>query len=344
MGTMATIHGTSGNDRIYGTQGNDTLRGRGGDDYLNGQGGDDTIGGGADNDKVDGGAGNDTVRGGDGNDFVAGGAGNDRMFGDAGDDYLWDEAGDDRLFGGSGNDRLVGAEGRNSLSGEAGDDTLVALRRGEVRGDTASVFSGGAGRDTLHGNVDALIDIDPDFTPPLVADATLRVDFSFSEAEIGSGVFGYGSRYENPTEGPYQFFRGGTFSGIERITVEPDTALEYHGGTGNVTAVGSDRHDFFYDGSGDETFVGGGGDDLFHFGWGGSDRIVGFNAAEGDLISFRWGPGGAYSSPPIDIEMVERNGHTIMTSIRPDGTVRHTLDVDAVGIPADSIMSDWIWS
>ena len=343
MASMATFIGTSGNNTLNGTDGPDILRGLAGNDYLNGRGGNDDLAGGEDNDTVDGGAGNDVVRGGGGVDFVVGGTGDDQLFGDDGDDYLWDTAGFDSLFGGNGNDRLLGGEGRNNLSGDAGNDTLVVQQYSQVTGNTDSVFSGGSGHDTLHGIVDALIDRDPGADPPWLDDATFRVDFS--RTTPGSGVFGFADRDTNWVEN-YQYRQGGTFSSIERVTVDRGTVLEYVGGVSNVTAIGNDQHDFFIGGSGNETLVGGGDEDLFHFGGirpHGTDRIVGFNPGEGDIVSFSWGTEGVYNTP-VDMEIVERDGHTIITSSRQDGTVFHVLDIDAVDIPSASIMPDWIWT
>jgi Ca2+-binding RTX toxin-like protein len=275
------------------------------------------------------------VRGGDGRDFVAGGgAGDDWLYGGYGDDYLWDTAGYDRLFGEDGNDRLLGGVGRNDLSGGYGNDTLVAEQTGRITASTASRYNGGEGTDTLHGIVNnAEIDYDPGYG--LWTPAAFSV--FFDDTSAGSGHFGYSDRHDNWMEG-WHFFGGGSFTGMERVAVDPNTTLEFSGGIANVTALGGNRHDYFRGGSGSETFVGGGGDDLFDFRGvrgHGVDRIQGFNAAEGDFIGFSWDPEGWFG-PPATTEVVERNGHTVFTSRQSDGTVFHVLDVDAVGIPIDS--------
>ena len=67
---MATLTGTSGNDRLTGGTGADT---------LNGLGGKDTLDGAAGNDSLDGGSGDDSLLAGTGVDTVEGGMGNDTL-------------------------------------------------------------------------------------------------------------------------------------------------------------------------------------------------------------------------------------------------------------------------
>ncbi|UEM07259.1 hypothetical protein JL101_032720 (plasmid) [Skermanella rosea] len=143
----------------------------------------------------------------------------------------------------------------------------------------SSVYRGGTGTDTLHGNVDALIDSDPGHNAWSNAAFSVNVD----DVAADGGLFGFSDRQEGWVEG-YQWRQGGSFSGIERITVEADTVLEYHGGRAAMTAIGGNRPDFFHGGAGNETLMGDGGADLFDFSGiynQGLDRIVGFNAAEG---------------------------------------------------------------
>jgi hypothetical protein len=233
-------------------------------------------------------------------------------------------------------DRLLGGEGRNNLYGEDGNDTLVVQLYGEAKVDVASVFSGGNGTDTLHGDVDGTIRNDDGYG--ILVDATFSI--GFSDKTAGSGWFGYSDRSENWVEG-YTARGGGTFTGIEKVTVEPDTVLEYGGGASNVTMVGGNLHDYFRGGSGNETFIGGKGDDLFHFGGRhahGSDKIVGYSAAEGDMVTMSWDPEGWHSQ--ANVSVVEKNGHTIITSSETNGTVFHVLDIDAVNV---NFTAGWIW-
>jgi Ca2+-binding RTX toxin-like protein len=335
---MTTRIGTSVRDVLYGTRWADTLRGEAGNDYLNGQGGNDTLSGGAGDDKLDGGAGNDTLRGGDGVDALFGGDGSDVLHGDGGNDYLSGGAGFDQLFGGAGNDRLVGGEGSNDLFGGDGNDVLVLEEHGTVR-ETSSLFSGGTGRDTLHVIADdARVLVDPYTGSTATAPARIAIDLD-DEGSGGSLWFQDGDAWA--------FEAAGTFDGIEAFTVSEGTRLDFHGGAGDATVTGGRHADLFEGGSGDETFAGGGGADLFLMSWNdpsqgmGHDRIIGFNAAEGDRIASASFTG----THGVDLKTswIEKNGHTIFTSRMPDGTVVHTLDVDAVGLPKGT-MADHDWA
>ncbi|UEM07260.1 hypothetical protein JL101_032725 (plasmid) [Skermanella rosea] len=44
----------------------------------------------------------------------------------------------------------------------------------------------------------------------------------------------------------------------------------------------------------------------------------------------------------MNVDIVERNGHTIVTSSQLDGTVFHVMDLDAVGIQNNIIIGE-IW-
>ncbi|WP_157619243.1 calcium-binding protein [Skermanella stibiiresistens] len=335
---MATHIGTLARDVIYGTRWADTLRGQGGNDYLNGQDGNDGLFGDAGDDKLDGGAGNDTLHGGDGVDALFGGTGSDVLHGDVGNDYLSGGAGFDQLFGGSGNDRLVGGEGTNDLYGGSGNDTLVLEEYGAVQ-ETSSRFVGGTGFDTLHVIAgDATVLVDP-FTGSLET-APARMVIDFDDDRSGGALW-----FQDA--GEWAFEGAGTFSEIEAFTVSTDTRLDFHGGKDDATVTGGRHADLFEGGAGDETFIGGGGADLFLMSWNGpgtgmgSDRIVGFNAAEGDRIESAFFTGVFGSN--LKTTAVEKNGHTILTSRMSDGTVVHTLDVDAVGLPPGTL-ADHVWA
>ena len=99
-GSICTIEGTAGRDRLTGTPGNDVICAFGG------------------NDTVAGGGGQDVILGGPGNDSISGGAGLDVLYGNAGADRL--KARDRR------SDRVVGGAGRDRAS--------VDRRRDRVRG------------------------------------------------------------------------------------------------------------------------------------------------------------------------------------------------------------------
>jgi subtilisin-like proprotein convertase family protein len=114
-GRVATIVGTSGNDRLTGTPGADVIISRGGNDWISGRGGRDTICAGS---------GFDFVHGGRGADLINGGAERDNLNGGTGNDTLIGHLGRDVLAGGSGNDTLRGSGGRDTLLGRSGDDQL----------------------------------------------------------------------------------------------------------------------------------------------------------------------------------------------------------------------------
>jgi Ca2+-binding RTX toxin-like protein len=111
---VATIEGTSADDRITGTEEGDVIRAR--------RGGDDVAGGGGD-------------------DELHGGRGDDRLFGDAGYDRLFGDAGYDRLFGGRGDDELLAGPDGGEAWGGRGDDYLAV---------NGGLTSGGEGSDRLY--------------------------------------------------------------------------------------------------------------------------------------------------------------------------------------------------
>lgn len=115
--SIASIHGSDGNDRIMG---------------------------GKHADLAFGGAGWDQIRGGDGNDTLNGDSGNDKLWGQDGNDLLRGGAGRDTLDGGAGNDTLQGGGGNDWLNGGTGDDVMTG-----GTGADAFVFGAGYGRDRV---------------------------------------------------------------------------------------------------------------------------------------------------------------------------------------------------
>jgi Ca2+-binding RTX toxin-like protein len=106
---MATITGTSGNDRLTGTSGDDHIIGLALSDSLFGL------------------EGSDTLEGGDGSDWLDDGAGNDLALGGEGADIFDNKDGSDTLDGG-------------------GDDDLFMVSRGSGQADVVSLI-GGTGKD-----------------------------------------------------------------------------------------------------------------------------------------------------------------------------------------------------
>lgn len=110
-GTVATLVGTAGPDRLVGTGGPDVILARAGDDTIVGLSGRDLICANRGGDRVNGGPAADRVFAGMGADRVRGRGGPDLLVGNANADVLAGNAGDDRLRGGSGFDRCFGGAG-----------------------------------------------------------------------------------------------------------------------------------------------------------------------------------------------------------------------------------------
>ncbi|MDG2522803.1 hypothetical protein P7B02_14790 [Caulobacter segnis] len=143
---MATIYGTSGDDRLDGDRSgiaeNDVIDGLAGADLLNGLDGQDNLSGGLGDDQLNGGSGSDTLWGGEGRDVLNGGDGADRLYGHF---NTVDEAGErDILFGGLGDDYLTGGP-EDEIDGSAGFDTLTLDMRLLTRGVQIDVAASAAG-------------------------------------------------------------------------------------------------------------------------------------------------------------------------------------------------------
>lgn len=234
---MATINGTSGNDRLTGTAQADRLNGRGGNDTLDGAGGDDVL---------DGGAGNDTyILDSDGDQIVDSG-GRDTVVSDlisyalgAGLENLtlrgsWYEVqGDgnelnniirnDRPDGGAwidgadGNDTLLGGDGWDAFSFSQGS--------GDYGND---VVDGGGGVDALRTGSHSAVVID-------FRDGTVA----------GGGASGSGSvTFEN-----IEHAAGGAF---DDLLIANDAGVTLYGGDGDDTLRGGAGDDYLasdYDGT-----------------------------------------------------------------------------------------------
>lgn len=146
QGRVATIVGTSGNDRITGTAGADVIHGLGGADTINGLAGNDVICGGYGNDTINGSGGADILNGGPGADFVLGGYGPDVLLGGRGADRMNGQHGNDLISGNEGNDVLRGGPHQDIVNG--GNHADLLLGQGG-----ADVMHGGIGNDRLFGGV-----------------------------------------------------------------------------------------------------------------------------------------------------------------------------------------------
>ena len=227
------------------------------------------------------------------NDLLIGSAGADRIYGYNGFDTLNGGEGNDILVGGDGNDTLYGGDGTDLMLGAAGNDILFVDA-------LDSVIDGGDGYDTayLQGTVGVVLDL--------------------AAAHIERVYGGTGSDLLNAGTGASAVeINGG--GGDDRITGSAFNDL-LRGDAGNDTIVGGD---------GNDTLYGGAGADLFVFTSGGSaDKIVDFDAFQGDLIGLAEGQ--TYT-------IHASGGNTVITY---GGTDTITL----IGIQSDAISSAWFTS
>jgi Ca2+-binding RTX toxin-like protein len=338
---MAIRTGTNGNNKLYGTSAADKMDGKAGNDYLAGLNGNDTMQGGSGNDKLDGGSGNDTMRGGAGVDALFGGVGNDLLYGDAGNDYMDGGTGFDRLWGGSGNDRLLGNK-NDKLDGGAGNDTLVWIDHGNsVEGDL--LLKGGSGYDTLHINTKVTTAESPT-EPQYKGDGIASV--ALGKGGIGSLSYTVGRQEISNVE------HQGRFEGIERITVAPDTRLDYLGGTADATVVSGNRDDLFYLGSGNETITTGGstggyGGDIIRIslynGPFGHDTITDFEPGKDFFVITGRVEPYDYPSDSFVWTQIEANGNTNLKISTHEG--KQLVDLTLLGVtdlsPIQYSHQDW---
>lgn len=361
-----TARGNGGDDSLYGKAGNDTLYGDAGNDGLYGDDGNDTLYGGDGVDALWGGAGGDTIRAGNGDDYVVGGIGDDGLYGDAGRDRLRGEDGVDALFGGSEDDDLDGGRGNDYLDGGTGNDTILGglgddrLRGGDgndkfiVSGESDDV-RGGNGNDNIIMETGGVLHQGDAFYFGDAGTDTLTIHMH--------GITPYGSDVPQPTtmyvrgetadrSGTFGLFdermldeiQMGELGGIEKLSVVPGygTSLRYVGGNKAATVIGAEGDDVFWGGIGAETFHGGQGRDQFFIEMvsGETDRLTGFDSSDA-IVTTLW-----EDSQGNDIArrtITETNGHTIVTTKSFSGTVLHTLDIDAVGLPRDIFKDGFAW-
>ncbi|MEH2565235.1 VCBS domain-containing protein [Bradyrhizobium sp. AZCC 2289] len=144
---------------VLGTSGNDVLTGTAAIDTIDGLEGNDNISGGAGADLLFGGAGNDRIAGNAGNDHIDGGAGFDRaLYTDATGGVTVDMAAGTASGTGADSDTLTNIEG---IVGSGFADTYNAAGftgNSAVPGSPIGLneFEGGAGNDTVIGDVNAL--------------------------------------------------------------------------------------------------------------------------------------------------------------------------------------------
>lgn len=185
----------------------------------------------------------------------------------AGDDIMKGGAGNDSLFGGEGADTIEGGDGRSYLRGEDGADILVG-------GNDFDDMNGNQGDDTLHGGVGG------DWVVGGKGDDQLYGDDS---DDLVLGNLGWDS------------LSGGT--GNDTLRGGQDNDL-LQGGDGNDWLSGDRGFDVLYGGRGADTF--------FFFPGAELDRILDFNAAEGDRIQLQLGT--IYTVEQIGADVLVRSG------------------------------------
>ena len=181
-------------------------------------------------------------------------AGADHMTGSAFSDTLSGYTGPDTLMGGAGSDKLEGGDGRDFIRGEEGNDSIL----------------GGAEFDDLHGN-QGNDTVDGGAGEDWVVGGQGN-DLLFGGDDASNDVV-YGNLGDDTCYG------GG---GIDWV----------RGGQGNDSLSAGAGDDLIWGDRGDDTISGGAGADIFSvFGEGGLDRILDFNAAEGDRLRVEAGYG-----------------------------------------------------
>ena len=264
---MATITGTSGNDRddnsLSGTVNSDRYRGLAGDDWFFVGTGNDTIEGGSGFDVV--------IYEWDAFDWVKINLTNTQRYGLAAQTVLKSNGQIDSLssieaiHGTQGNDLILLSGGGYTFDGE-GDDVIYIY-------DNSSVFLGG-GNDRIIGSGSAWINMDNGWDPYAMNGVTIMFNrqgtgkiFDTVAGTMDSfrGIYGINGTYLNDH----------VFGGSGNDVAEGLAGNDFLSGAGgDDTLSGGDGDDTLEGGSGDNVLRGGEGDDTYIFGYDGMTRIV----------------------------------------------------------------------
>ena len=188
----------------------------------------------------------DQLRGGYQSDLIRGFGGNDVIHGVGGGDSLFGGDGDDQIFAlVEPGGSIITTNASSFLRGEAGDDYIV----------------GGDGFDDMHGNMGDDTVIGGEGSDWVVGGQNNDLLFGDAGPDMVYGNMGDDSCY------------GG------------DGADTIRGGQHNDTIVGGAGNDWIAGDRGDDTISGGAGADTFYtFAEAGIDRVLDFNATEGDRV------------------------------------------------------------
>ncbi|HEV2748788.1 MAG TPA: M10 family metallopeptidase C-terminal domain-containing protein [Allosphingosinicella sp.] len=252
-----------GAGEITGNASANAIQGSGGDDVIRGLGGDDVIRANFGADLIEGGDGDDLIDGGGGDSILVGGAGADTFFveWESGNHVVRDfNIAEDRFEAGS--------FARFEELQQIGDDTLVVFWTG-YGGDTNAMTS------ALLQDV-AVADLrSENFL--FVQAGTIAPD-KLTGGSYGDELSGAGGEDALSGQGGQDALSGGT----------SDDRLR--GGAGNDTLRGGNGADLLIGHSGRDLLIGGGGGDVYLFRSvsdsrpDAADRILGFDAAAGDMI------------------------------------------------------------
>jgi len=191
------------------------------------------------------------------------GAGDDNVTGSYMDDTLRGEAGADTLNGGAGSDTLDGGAGVGYLRGAEGNDVVTG-------GDDFDDAHGNMGNDTVSGGGGDDWVVGGKDEDQLFGDA--------------GGDIVYGNLGNDTCDGG-------------------DGADVVRGGQGDDILTGGGGDDWLAGDRGSDTITGGAGADVFHT-WAeaGTDRVLDFNATEGDRVNLL--PGTAYTVAQVGADTV----------------------------------------
>ena len=216
-----------------------------------------------------------------------GGAAAVSTLGTGADDNLAATASATEIHGGAGNDTIRGASVADYLRGDEGNDSISG-------GAAFDDINGNAGNDTAHGNAgdDWVV-------------GGKDNDLLFGDA--GNDVV-WGNLGNDTLDGG-------------------DGNDQVRGGQGDDSLAGGAGDDFISGDRGEDTESGGAGADLFHF-WqdAGVDRVLDFNAAEGDRVMLD--PGTVYTVHQAGADIVIDAGDAEMV---------------LVGVQLSSLPSGWIF-